>query len=161
MQANSTEHLPQALRAAFLLAVVLRAKACSERAVLGSLLLGFLVRDLFSLHVADVADQLDEHGQPMHTITDLSCRNLYLHLCRGLPGDGENRRPSAAVAAVLAAHPDLRAALNIRRCAVGPGPRPTELCYWEGRPAMPKPGQPGQDWVELPDKALLRKWRRK
>ncbi|KAJ9518897.1 hypothetical protein QJQ45_026267 [Haematococcus lacustris] len=38
-------------------------------------------------------------------------------------------------------------ALNIRRCAVGPGPRPTELCYWEGRPAMPKPGRLGQEWV--------------
>ncbi|KAJ9527944.1 hypothetical protein QJQ45_005626 [Haematococcus lacustris] len=34
---------------------------------------------------------------------------------------------------------DVSAALNIRRCAVGPGPRPTELCYWDGRPAMPKP----------------------
>ncbi|KAJ9507749.1 hypothetical protein QJQ45_019338, partial [Haematococcus lacustris] len=49
---------------------------------------------------------------------------------------------------------DLSAALNIRRCAVGPGPRPTELCYWPNRPAMPKPGQPGQDWVEIPDKPL-------
>ncbi|KAJ9510947.1 hypothetical protein QJQ45_027826, partial [Haematococcus lacustris] len=55
---------------------------------------------------------------------------------------------------------DVSAALNIRRCAVGPDPRPTELCYWEGRPAMPKPGQPGQEWVYLRDKALLRKWRR-
>ncbi|KAJ9511814.1 hypothetical protein QJQ45_004375 [Haematococcus lacustris] len=36
---------------------------------------------------------------------------------------------------------DVSAALNIRRCAVGP--RPTELCYWEGRLDMPKPGQPG------------------
>ncbi|KAJ9509976.1 hypothetical protein QJQ45_011426 [Haematococcus lacustris] len=50
---------------------------------------------------------------------------------------------------------DVSAALNIRRCAVGPGPRPTELCYWDGRPAMPKPGQPGQEWVYLRDKALL------
>ncbi|GFH27160.1 uncharacterized protein HaLaN_25435 [Haematococcus lacustris] len=56
---------------------------------------------------------------------------------------------------------DVSAALNIRRCAVGPGPRPTELCYWDGRPAMPKLGQPGQEWVYLRDKALLRKWRRK
>ncbi|KAL6757356.1 hypothetical protein V8C86DRAFT_3212697 [Haematococcus lacustris] len=56
---------------------------------------------------------------------------------------------------------DVSAALNIRRCAVGPGPRPTELCYWDGRPAMPKPGRPGQEWVYVPDKALLRKWRRK
>ncbi|KAJ9512220.1 hypothetical protein QJQ45_012771 [Haematococcus lacustris] len=36
---------------------------------------------------------------------------------------------------------------------------PQEL--WDGRPAMPKPGRPGQEWVYLPDKALLRKWRRK
>ncbi|KAJ9515213.1 hypothetical protein QJQ45_002342 [Haematococcus lacustris] len=56
---------------------------------------------------------------------------------------------------------DVSAALNIRRCAVGPGPRSTELCYWEGRPALPKPGQPGQEWVYLPDKAPLCRWRRK
>ncbi|KAJ9525945.1 hypothetical protein QJQ45_009391 [Haematococcus lacustris] len=56
---------------------------------------------------------------------------------------------------------DVSAALNIRRCAVGPGPRPTELCYWTNRPAMPKPGQPGQEWVEIPDKPLLLKWQRK
>ncbi|KAJ9514641.1 hypothetical protein QJQ45_028355 [Haematococcus lacustris] len=43
---------------------------------------------------------------------------------------------------------------------IGPGPRPTELCYWTNRPAMPKPGQPGQDWVEIADKPLLRKWQR-
>ncbi|KAJ9527823.1 hypothetical protein QJQ45_000382 [Haematococcus lacustris] len=55
---------------------------------------------------------------------------------------------------------DVSAALNIRRCAVGPGPRPTELCYWPNRPAMPKPGQPGQDWLEIPNKPLLRKWQR-
>ncbi|KAJ9533567.1 hypothetical protein QJQ45_026632, partial [Haematococcus lacustris] len=47
---------------------------------------------------------------------------------------------------------DVSAALNIRRCAVCPGPRPTELCRWEGRSAMPKPGRPGQEWVYLPDK---------
>ncbi|KAJ9514139.1 hypothetical protein QJQ45_002241 [Haematococcus lacustris] len=50
---------------------------------------------------------------------------------------------------------DVSAALNIRRYAVGPGPRPTELCYWTNRPAMPNRGQPGQEWVEIPDKALL------
>ncbi|KAJ9508660.1 hypothetical protein QJQ45_027936 [Haematococcus lacustris] len=55
---------------------------------------------------------------------------------------------------------DVSAALNIRRCAVGPGPRPTELCYRTNRPAMPQPGQPGQDWVEIPDKPLMRKWQR-
>ncbi|KAJ9520215.1 hypothetical protein QJQ45_030162 [Haematococcus lacustris] len=56
---------------------------------------------------------------------------------------------------------DVSAALNIRRCAVGPGPRPTELCYWPNRQAMPKPGQPGQEWMEIPDKPLLLKWQRK
>ncbi|KAJ9527103.1 hypothetical protein QJQ45_025201, partial [Haematococcus lacustris] len=56
---------------------------------------------------------------------------------------------------------DVSAALNIHRCAVGPGPRPTELCYWTNRPAMPKPGQPGQEWVEIADKPLLLKWQRK
>ncbi|KAJ9514425.1 hypothetical protein QJQ45_012354 [Haematococcus lacustris] len=55
---------------------------------------------------------------------------------------------------------DVSAALNIRRCAVGPGPRPTELCYWTNRPAMPTPGQPGQEWVEIADKPLLLKWQR-
>ncbi|KAJ9528529.1 hypothetical protein QJQ45_020494 [Haematococcus lacustris] len=40
---------------------------------------------------------------------------------------------------------DVSAALNIRRCAIGPGPRPTELCRWEGRPASQ--GQPGQEWL--------------
>ncbi|GFH27876.1 hypothetical protein HaLaN_26263, partial [Haematococcus lacustris] len=90
-------------------------KAISERGVIGSLLLGFLVRGLFTLHTAD---QLDAQGQPLsYTDTDisvsaadipnLSCRNPFLQLCRGLPGEGENTRPSAAVAAVLAAHPDL------------------------------------------------------
>ncbi|KAJ9508089.1 hypothetical protein QJQ45_021438 [Haematococcus lacustris] len=87
--AQLTGHLPQALWAAFLLAVLLRVKSCSERAVVGRLLLGLLVRDLFSLHVAD---QLDEQGQPVYTaipvsqaaIPNLSCRNPYLQLCRGL-----------------------------------------------------------------------------
>ncbi|GFH29761.1 hypothetical protein HaLaN_28478, partial [Haematococcus lacustris] len=45
-------------------------------------------------------------------IPNLSCRNLFLQLCRGLPGDGEGTQPSAAVAAVLAAHPDLSARLD-------------------------------------------------
>ncbi|KAJ9527014.1 hypothetical protein QJQ45_025289 [Haematococcus lacustris] len=115
------DHLPQALWDAFLdKAVRPRVKAISERGVIGSLLLGFLVRGLCTLHVAD---QLDAQGQPLtYTDTDipvsaadipnLSCRNLFLQLCRGLPGDGENTRPSAAVAAVLAAHPDLCARLE-------------------------------------------------
>ncbi|KAJ9517900.1 hypothetical protein QJQ45_004185 [Haematococcus lacustris] len=119
--AHLIDHLPQALWDAFLgKAVRPRVKSISERGVIGSLLLGFLVRDLFTLHVAD---QLDAQGQPLsYTDTDipvsaadipnLNCRNLYLQLCRGLPGEGENTQPSAAVAAVLAAHPDLCARLE-------------------------------------------------
>ncbi|KAJ9518143.1 hypothetical protein QJQ45_010111 [Haematococcus lacustris] len=162
--------LPQELWDAFLDdAVQPRVEAISERGVLASLLLGLLVRGLFTIRVAD---PLGLHDQPVYTdipvsqaaIPDLSCRNLFLQLCRGLPGNGANTSPNAAVAAVLAAHPDtgrgfydrdVSAALNIRRCAVGQGPRPTELCYWDGRPAMPKPGRPGQEWVYLRDKALL------
>ncbi|KAJ9507895.1 hypothetical protein QJQ45_021240, partial [Haematococcus lacustris] len=205
--AHLIDHLPQELWDAFLDdAVQPRVEAISERAVLASLLFGLLVRGLFTIHVAD---PLGLHDQPVYTdipvsqaaIPDLSCRNLYLQLVRGLPGNGANTRPNAAVAAVLATHPDLRArlaaiprypsdcnmvdhvgkqletafsnmltllfaqevwvpgwgkaALNIRRCAVGPGPRPTELCYWDGRPAMPKPGWQGHEWVYLRDKALL------
>ncbi|KAJ9508516.1 hypothetical protein QJQ45_012046 [Haematococcus lacustris] len=55
---------------------------------------------------------------------------------------------------------DVSAALIIRRCAVGPGPRLIELCHLTNRPAMPNPGQPGQDWVIIPDKPLLRKGQR-
>ncbi|KAJ9526686.1 hypothetical protein QJQ45_017553 [Haematococcus lacustris] len=61
--AHLIDHLPQALWDAFLdKAVRPRVKAISERGVVGSLLLGFLVRDLFTLHVAD---QLDAQGQPL------------------------------------------------------------------------------------------------
>ncbi|KAJ9510004.1 hypothetical protein QJQ45_011654, partial [Haematococcus lacustris] len=66
---------------------------------------------------------LDAQGQPLSytdtdipvsaaDIPDLNCDNLFRKLCRGLPGEGENTRPSAAVAAVLAAHPDLCARLE-------------------------------------------------
>ncbi|KAJ9515087.1 hypothetical protein QJQ45_012615 [Haematococcus lacustris] len=265
--AHLIDHLPQALWDAFLdKAVRPRVKAISERGVICSLLLGFLVRDLFTLHVAD---QLDAQGQPLsYTDTDvpvsaadipnLNCRNLFLQLCRGLPswvntqakklwpdrilalaygaagfnGSGtigcrgvpvsqmrkeavKQFRPERVVLVdefrtsrvssadntpsetLLDTPPesfrwlrpvksmakrsqvrglmcltsinnitrfydrDVSAALNIRRCAVGPGPRPTELCYWTNRPAMPKPGQPGQEWVEIADKPLLLKWQRK
>ncbi|KAL6764836.1 hypothetical protein V8C86DRAFT_3083908 [Haematococcus lacustris] len=93
--AHHTDHLPPALWDAFLADAALpRVKACSERAVIGSLLLGFLPV-YTDIPVSQAA------------IPDLSCRIL----CRGLPGDGANIRPSAAVAAVLAAHPDLRTRL--------------------------------------------------
>ncbi|KAJ9519915.1 hypothetical protein QJQ45_014645 [Haematococcus lacustris] len=55
---------------------------------------------------------------------------------------------------------DVSAALNIRRIAAGPG-RPRELSSWLGRPAMPNPGRPGQEWVDVRDKGLLRKWQRR
>ncbi|KAJ9509388.1 hypothetical protein QJQ45_001820 [Haematococcus lacustris] len=112
--AHLIDHLPQELWDAFLDdAVQPRMEAISERAVLASLLLGLLVRGLFTIHVAD---PLGLHDQPVYTdipvsqaaIPDFSCRNLFLQLCRGPPGNGANTRPSAAVAAVLAAHPDLR-----------------------------------------------------
>ncbi|KAJ9526762.1 hypothetical protein QJQ45_017491 [Haematococcus lacustris] len=273
--AHLTGHLPQALWDAFLeRAVRPRVKAISERGVIGSLLLGFLVRGLFTLHVAD---QLDAQGQPLsYTDTD-TCANAtnaieigalcseYLHEdyqphvgtslcatvscymwlqvnkqakklwpdhiltlaygaagfsgsgtigCRGVPVSQmlkeavKQFRPGRVVLVdefrtsrvssadntpsetLLDTPPesfrwlrpvksmakrsqvrglmcstsinnitrfydrDVSAALNIRRCAVGPGPRPTELCYWTNRPAMPKPGQPGQDWVNKQAKKL-------
>ncbi|KAJ9508648.1 hypothetical protein QJQ45_027933, partial [Haematococcus lacustris] len=55
---------------------------------------------------------------------------------------------------------DVSAALNIRRIAAGPG-RPRELSSWLGRPAMPSPGRPGQEWVCVRDRGLLRKWQRR
>ncbi|KAJ9523537.1 hypothetical protein QJQ45_007183 [Haematococcus lacustris] len=55
---------------------------------------------------------------------------------------------------------DVSAALNIRRIAAGPG-RPRELSSWQGRPAMPNPGRVGQEWVQVRDGGLLRKWQRR
>ncbi|KAJ9513847.1 hypothetical protein QJQ45_020927 [Haematococcus lacustris] len=115
--AHLTGHLPQELWDAFLADAALpRVEAISERAVLASLLFGLLVRGLFT---ARVADPLGLHDQPVYTdipvsqaaIPDLSCRNMFLQLCRGPPGNGAHTQPNAAVAAVLAAHPDLRARL--------------------------------------------------
>ncbi|KAJ9528824.1 hypothetical protein QJQ45_000064 [Haematococcus lacustris] len=102
--AHLIDHLPQALWDAFLAdAVQPRVEAISERGVLASLLLGLLVRGLFTIRVAD---PLGLHDQPVYTdipvsqaaIPDLSCRNLYLQLCRGPPGNGANTQPNAAVA---------------------------------------------------------------
>ncbi|KAJ9522840.1 hypothetical protein QJQ45_023626 [Haematococcus lacustris] len=115
--AHLIDHLPQELWDAFLAdAVQPRVEAISERAVLASLLFGLLVRGLFTIRVAD---PLGLHDQPVYrdipvsqaAIPDLSCRNLFLQLVRGLPGNGAHTRPNEAVAAVLAAHPDLRARL--------------------------------------------------
>ncbi|KAJ9518377.1 hypothetical protein QJQ45_010295 [Haematococcus lacustris] len=55
---------------------------------------------------------------------------------------------------------DVSAALNIARIAAGPG-RPRELSNWLGRPAMPNPGRAGQEWVQVRDRGLLRKWQRR
>ncbi|KAJ9509185.1 hypothetical protein QJQ45_001674 [Haematococcus lacustris] len=55
---------------------------------------------------------------------------------------------------------DVSAALNIRRIAAGPG-RPRELSSWVGRPAMPNPGRPGQEWVCVRDRGLLRMLQRR
>ncbi|KAJ9514276.1 hypothetical protein QJQ45_012215 [Haematococcus lacustris] len=55
---------------------------------------------------------------------------------------------------------DVSAALNIARIAAGPG-RPRELSSWLGRPAMPNPGRPGQEWMQVRDRGLLRKWQRR
>ncbi|KAJ9526851.1 hypothetical protein QJQ45_017772 [Haematococcus lacustris] len=49
---------------------------------------------------------------------------------------------------------DVSAALNIARIAAGPG-RPRELSSWLGRPAMPNPGRPGQEWVQALNVAVL------
>ncbi|KAJ9515242.1 hypothetical protein QJQ45_002373 [Haematococcus lacustris] len=98
--AHLIDHLPQELWDAFLAkAVRPRVKACSERAVLASLLLGLLVRGLFTIYVAD---PLGLHDQSVYTnipvsqaaIPDLSRRNLFLQLCRGLPGNGSNTQPT-------------------------------------------------------------------
>ncbi|KAJ9522869.1 hypothetical protein QJQ45_023653 [Haematococcus lacustris] len=88
--AHLIDHLPQELWDAFLDdAVQQRVEAISERAVLASLLFGLLVRGLFTIRVAD---PLGLHDQPVYTdipvsqaaIPDLSCRNLFLQLVRGL-----------------------------------------------------------------------------
>ncbi|KAJ9508474.1 hypothetical protein QJQ45_012012 [Haematococcus lacustris] len=55
---------------------------------------------------------------------------------------------------------DVSAPLNIRRIAAGPG-RPRELSSWLGRPAMPDRGRPGQEWVCVRDRGLLRKRQRR
>ncbi|KAJ9511594.1 hypothetical protein QJQ45_007341 [Haematococcus lacustris] len=97
--AHLIDHLSQEHWDAFLAdAVHPRVEAISERAVLASLLLGLLVRGLFTIHVAD---PLGLHDQPVYTdipvsqvaIPDLSCWNLLLQLCRGLPGNGANTLP--------------------------------------------------------------------
>ncbi|KAJ9518459.1 hypothetical protein QJQ45_018489 [Haematococcus lacustris] len=102
--AHLIDHLPQELWDAFLDdAVQPRVEAISERAVLASLLFGLLVRGLFAIHVAD---PLGLHDQPVYTdipvsqaaIPDLSCRNLFLQLCRGLGQRFPVHVPNPAIA---------------------------------------------------------------
>ncbi|KAJ9530886.1 hypothetical protein QJQ45_028820 [Haematococcus lacustris] len=45
---------------------------------------------------------------------------------------------------------DVPAALSILRRAVCPGPRPTGLSRWDGRPTMPKMCRPGREWSTCP-----------
>ncbi|KAJ9524764.1 hypothetical protein QJQ45_024386 [Haematococcus lacustris] len=52
---------------------------------------------------------------------------------------------------------DVSAALNIRRIATGPG-RPREL---SSSSSAPYPGRPGQEWAQVRDRGLLRKWQRR
>ncbi|KAJ9525897.1 hypothetical protein QJQ45_009231 [Haematococcus lacustris] len=156
--AHLIDHLPQALWDAFLdKAVQPRVEAISERGVLASLLFGLLVRCLFTIRVAD---PLGLHDQPVYT--DIPVSHSWLRPVYSEAKRSQVRGLMSSTSYNIRFYDrDVSAALNIRRCAVGPGPRPTELCYWDGRPAMPKPGRPDQEWVYLRDKALLRKWRRK
>ncbi|KAJ9525395.1 hypothetical protein QJQ45_003208 [Haematococcus lacustris] len=92
----------------------------------------------------------------VHTTREMEAAMTAWQLDMGLYGmmrDGMTLRPvyseakRSQVRGLMFYDRDVSAALNIRRCAVVPGPRPTELCYWEGRPAMPKPGRLGQEWM--------------
>ncbi|KAJ9515112.1 hypothetical protein QJQ45_028914 [Haematococcus lacustris] len=72
--AQLPEHLPQELWDTFLADVVQpRVKACSERAVLGSRLLGFVVRNLFTQHAAD---KLNAQGQPQTLCRHISASSF-------------------------------------------------------------------------------------
>ncbi|KAJ9508368.1 hypothetical protein QJQ45_011885 [Haematococcus lacustris] len=101
-------------------------------------------------------------------------KQIQREACKQFPGrvvlvhEFRTSRVSSARTDVVAGQPesfrlhdrDVSAALNVRRIAAGPG-RPRELSNWRGRPAMPNPGRPGQEWVDVRDKGLLRKWQRR
>ncbi|KAJ9523460.1 hypothetical protein QJQ45_007153 [Haematococcus lacustris] len=77
-------------------------EACTLRALLGSEWFGLMVRRCFPADIpAEVA-----------IIPNLADRNLFLHLCRGLPPPGEHTRPSEAVEEVFDAYPALHARLK-------------------------------------------------
>ncbi|KAJ9506401.1 hypothetical protein QJQ45_004909 [Haematococcus lacustris] len=188
--AHLIDHLPQELWDAFLDdAVQPRVEAISERGVLASLLLGLLLIKQAKKRWPDRVLALAYGAAGFRGSGTIGCRGVPVsqmlkEALRQFPAGRvlmvDEFRTSRLLPVYSGAKRcrvrgwmcstsknirfydrDVSAALNIRRCAVGPGPRPTELCYREGRPAMPKPGQPGQQWVYLRDKALLRKWRRK
>ncbi|KAJ9519690.1 hypothetical protein QJQ45_013319 [Haematococcus lacustris] len=93
---------PNVVEARLVPLIKAQAEACTMRALLGSVLFGLMVRRCFPAHIpAEVA-----------IIPNLADRNLFLHLCRGLPPPGERARPSEAVEEVLAAYPALHARLR-------------------------------------------------
>ncbi|KAJ9513443.1 hypothetical protein QJQ45_006000 [Haematococcus lacustris] len=73
---------------------------------------------------------------------------MYIDLCR-LAGGGTRIRGlmCSTSKGIRFYDRDVSAALNIRRIAAGLGPRARELSSWPGRPAMPDPGNVGQEWV--------------
>ncbi|KAJ9509825.1 hypothetical protein QJQ45_011564 [Haematococcus lacustris] len=104
--------------------------------------------------LADGQEALEEIPAEDAFIPNLAERNLYLQLGRGVPPPGMQSRPNAAVAAVLAAYPGLRAQLNavpLYRCtsaalgcpwmAVQPG-LSVSAAGWRGGVVVDK------DWLE-------------
>ncbi|KAJ9517697.1 hypothetical protein QJQ45_003985 [Haematococcus lacustris] len=93
---------PNVVEARLVPLIKAQVEACTMRALLGSVLFGLMVRRCFPAHIpAEVA-----------IIPNLADRNLFLHLCRGLPPPGERARPSEAVEEVLAEYPALHARLR-------------------------------------------------
>ncbi|KAJ9517720.1 hypothetical protein QJQ45_004012 [Haematococcus lacustris] len=84
-------------------------EACSMRALLGSLLLGLMVRGWFTRlrGLPDGQDVFEEIPAEDAFIPNLADRNMYLHLIRGMPPPGRASRPSEAVEDVLALYPGL------------------------------------------------------
>ncbi|KAL6753143.1 hypothetical protein V8C86DRAFT_2733529, partial [Haematococcus lacustris] len=84
------------------------------RALLGSLLLGLMVRGWFTRlrGLPDGQDVFEEIPAEDAFIPNLADRNMYLQLIRGLPPPSRQSQPSAAVEDVLALYPGLHARLN-------------------------------------------------
>ncbi|KAJ9525112.1 hypothetical protein QJQ45_017326 [Haematococcus lacustris] len=93
---------PNVVEARLVPLIKAQVEACTMRALLGSVLFGLMVRRCFPANIpAEVA-----------IIPNLADRNLFLHLCRGVPPPGEHTRPSEAVEEVLDAYPALHARLR-------------------------------------------------